>query len=205
MIDADRHMWYHAHMRPTECLDAVLLFKLATDKDTFAGDIPKPYLGEYGLVKSFTRGLNPMNAIREVGITGQEGGMGKLRTALLQFLGADVGMGLGAGVGHAAGKPGLGLLLAILGMGAGQATGGALAKSMHNEDSTMQFGNALRGSLSAKDKEVLPQHFLDLLSREGMDRNRSLKILDMMPKYAPDVASRPYVKGLLESQQAHYG
>jgi hypothetical protein len=172
-------------VKTSDQLAAVALFKFAYETDQ---DIPLPILGGMDALR------HPLQAAGRMANAGGEGAGGGFRTALMQILGG----GAGGGIGHLAGGKNrvASLIMSILGVGAGQAAGAGIAGNMHNTQSREQFGKALSGSLSANDRATLPSGLMKLI-----DEGRSDKVLQLLPKNAPDIAARPYVKNLMDSQK----
>jgi len=159
-------------------------------------DIPKPILDG-----TFLNNIkNPFATQGRIADTGEEGTGGRIRTLLLQALGAGAGGGMGAGMGLSAKgsvkSKAAGGILGLLGAALGVSGGGMAAQGMHNADSREQFVKALKGSLSPNDTGNMPSGLLKLI-----EEGKANKVLQLLPKNAPDIADRPYVRNLMDSQR----
>jgi hypothetical protein len=159
-------------------------------------DIPKPILD--GTLMNNIK--NPFKTSGRIADAGEEGTGGRIRTLLMQALGASAGggVGLAAGMrGKGSGKAKVaGGALGLLGSALGISGGGMAAQSMHNDQSSAQFGKALKGALSPRDMERLPAGLLKLI-----EAGKAEKVRALLPMNAPDIANRPYVKNLMDSQR----
>jgi len=159
-------------------------------------DIPKPILAD-ALMNNIK---NPFKTADRISTTGEEGAGGMLRTLLMQALGAGSAGGAGLAAGLQAKGPVkakvTGGLLGLLGAALGVSGGGMAAQGMHNSDSREQFTKALKGSLSANDMGNMPSGLLKLI-----EAGKAEKVRALLPKNAPDIANRPYVKNLMDSQR----
>lgn len=158
-------------------------------------DIPKPILDD-----TFLNNIkNPFATQGRIANEGGEGTGGRIRTLLLQALGAVAGNtpGVVMGVKSRTGKGRLMAALASLGGAyAGYSGGGMAAQGMHNAGSQAQFVKALKGSLSPNDMGNMPSGLLKLI-----EEGKANKVLQLLPKNAPDIADRPYVRNLMDSQR----